>query len=151
MTAKSKRRVLSFAKASSPPIAWSVLRARATASGSCFASAQRAPGLRAASRNPANNRAGNLRLCLMLAAALWLLAAASIFGRQKLLRPLSSGQGAARVFRVLELPRFCGHLILWEEGVHDGEEAPTIPTGVPPAVGGARPRGEDTGVAGSAV
>src|SRR5437867_2684598 len=51
----------------------------------------------------------------------------------------------------LELPRFCGHLILWEEGVHDGEEAPTIPTGVPPAVGGARPRGEDTGVAGSAV
>jgi transposase-like protein len=77
-------------------------------------------------------------------------------------RHLISDQGiqfSARGFRRwcrrrgigLELTRFCGHLILREKGVHDGEERATISAGVPAADGGARPVGEDTRIAVPAV
>ena len=53
---------------------------------------------------------------------------------------------APRVLGVtpMELPRFGGHLMIWEKGVHDGEEQSSVPVGVPTSDGRARAFGSDT-------
>ena len=50
-----------------------------------------------------------------------------------------------------ELPRFGGHLILWEKGVPDAKESPPIPAGVSAADDRIGPCRSDTGGAGARV
>ena len=63
--------------------------------------------------------------------------------------PCQEGNGAdggATATRHVKLPRFCGYITLWGEGVHDAKDTTTISGGIPATDGGTGPRWADARV-----